>query len=144
MALIFLDENLNELNGMPLRTSHDGHLGEAKEMLFYIRNRKADVFYRNIFITPLFDNSYYSYEDFELSKWSVKLMYGTLQPSEDEWDEIESGSSISVPNIGTIEGADTFTNHPIWIRVYCPGLTPSQIKKNIYFQIEYKEEKVRS
>lgn len=143
MSLIFLDKNLNELNGSPLRSSHDGFTGSVEEVLFFIRNRRDSVFYRNIFITPMFDNDYFSYEDFEISKWSVKLAYGTMQPSEDEWDEIENGSAISIPDIGSIEGSDTFTNHPVWIRIYCPGLTKSQIKKNMFLQLEYKEEKVR-
>lgn len=143
MALIFLDEGMNELNGKPIRTRHNGSTGGSNESMFFIRNRKEDVFYRNVFLTPLFDNDYYEYEDFETSRWSVKLHYGTVQPSENEWDQIESGQYLKMPDIGTIEGSDTFTNYPIWIRIYCPGLTEAQIKKNIGIQLEYKEEKVR-
>ena len=143
MALIFLDSELNELNSDPIRTVHDGFIGEANQVLFFIRNRVENVYYKNIFLTPMFDTTNYNYEDFEVSKWSVKLNYGTVQPSEDEWDEIENGQSISIPDIGTIEGSDTFTNHPVWIRVYCPGLSESQIKENMFLQLEYKQESVR-
>jgi len=64
-------------------------------------------------------------------------MYGKRRPTEEEWDLVKSGSAIQIPDIGTIEAADTFTNHPIWIRIYCPGNENAQIRENMQLNITY-------
>lgn len=144
MALYFLDKDFVEIDNSPIRTSHDGYIGQADQVLFFIRNRNPSVYYRNISLTPKFRETYTSSENFDSSSWSVKLYYGTIQPSEDEWDKVFSGETLNIPDIGSIEAPDTFTNHPIWVRVYCPGNTEAQIKENIFLELLYNEEKVRT
>jgi hypothetical protein len=69
-------------------------------------------------------------------------MYGKRRPTEAEWDRMRSGDGVELPDIGTTEAADTFTNHPIWVRVYCPGGEMAQLKENMRLKISYFERKV--
>ncbi len=88
MALYFLDKDFLEIDTSPIRTSHDGYIGQSDEVLFFIRNREPSVYYKNLSIAPKFRNTYTSSENFDSSSWSIKLYYGTIQPSEDEWDKV--------------------------------------------------------
>ena len=137
MSLQILKTDYTEFGDDPMRTFHDGHIGDSQEQIFYLRNRDASKYYTNITITPVFIGGYDDDGEFGVTGWGVKLMYGRRRPTEEEWDMIQSGSAIEIPDIGTLEGADTFTNHPIWVRVYCPGNEPAQIRENIQLNISY-------
>ena len=69
-------------------------------------------------------------------------MYGTRRPTEAEWDLVRSGDGIKIPDIGSTEAADTFTNHPVWTRIYCPALEPADIRENMQLKITYYARKV--
>ena len=74
--------------------------------------------------------------EFGLTGWGIKLMYGKGS-TEAEWDLVKSGDSIGIPDIGSTQAADTFTNHPIWVRIYCPGNESAQIRENIQLKVSY-------
>ena len=75
--------------------------------------------------------------EFGTTGWGIKLMYGKRRPTEEEWDLVKSGAAIILPDIGSIEAADTFTNHPVWVRVYCPGGEAAQIRENMQLKLTY-------
>ena len=144
MSLIFYDEKYESINEDPLRSFHDGHSGGIHEQIFYIRNKDPSRFYKNLTITPKSRGAYNDSGELGNTGWSIKLIYGQRRPTEEEWGLLTSGEGIILPDIGTIEGADTFTNHPVWTRIFCPGSTQAHIKENMYLEISYYEEKVRT
>lgn len=137
IRLQIFDENYESFQGNPLRSFHNGHTGDSHEQLFFIRNQNPSKYYTNIKITPVWLAGYQDNGEFGITGWGLKLMYGKRRPTEEEWDLIKSGSAIQIPDIGTIEAADTFTNHPLWIRIYCPGNEPAQIRQNMQLKITY-------
>lgn len=140
--LIFYNENYEAFDDNPLRSFHNGHIGNSHEEIFYLRNRDPSVYYKDITITPEMIGGYNDLGEFGLTGWGIKLMYGKRRPTEAEWDLVKSGESISIPDIGTTEAADTFTNHPIWVRLYCPGNEDAQIRENMQLRVSYFLRKV--
>jgi len=143
MALQLFDGDLVLLTALnPLRSHHDGHLGEAHEQVVYVRNQDAAKYYTSVTLQPELIGAYDDSGEFGTTGWSVKLLYGSRQPTEAEWDAALSGVAISLPDIGSTEAADTFTNHPVWVRVYCPGNEPVQIRENVQLKLRYFERNV--
>lgn len=140
MALDFYDEN-NDLYVDEFFTHHDGRLGGAYEKLIKIRNSDVTRYYTNVTLSYL-STGYQEFGEFGTNGWSIKFIYGTRQPTEAEWDEVRSGEPLDLPDIGTVDAADTFQYHPVWVRVYCPGATPVQRKKNQKLRITYYEKLV--
>mgnify|MGYP003112720137 FL=1 len=140
--LIFYDENYQAFDENPLRSFHNGYLGDSHEQICYLRNRDPSVYYSNIKIKPEMIGGYKDIGEFGLTGWGIKLMYGKRRPTEAEWDLVRSGDAISIPDIGTTEAADTFTNHPVWIRIYCPGNEDAQIRENMQLKVTYFVKKV--
>lgn len=126
----------------PMRTFHNGYLGGPHEEIFYLRNDDASNYYTNIVITPQMIGGYDDSGEFGTSGWGIKLLYGRRRPTEAEWDLVRSGDSIRVPDIGTTEAADTFTNHPVWTRVYCPAGEPADIRENMQLKVSFYTKKV--
>tara|TARA_Y100000310_G_C20286697_1_gene625208 strand:+ start:153 stop:611 length:459 start_codon:yes stop_codon:yes gene_type:complete len=135
--LQLLDDSYNSFEENPLRSFHNGHTGDSHEQLFFIRNQNPSKYYTNIKIAPAWIAGYEDKGEFGSTGWGIKLMYGKRRPTEEEWDLVKSGSTIQIPDIGTIEASDTFTNHPIWVRIYCPGGELAQIRENMQLQINY-------
>ena len=152
MALRFFDEGKaayasltitgTEANRQgPHRTFSDGRLGGAHEKLVYLRNDNPSTYYTDLVLSyeqELYNDS----GEFGDSGWGVKYLYGERRPTEAEWDEIRSGEPLVLPDIGTTLAADTYTFHPIWVRVYCPGGTAAQIRENQRVRLSYYEKKV--
>ena len=117
----YYDKHYKPINEKPLKTFHNGYSGEAYEEIFYLRNSDPATFYSDVYITPKFRLNYYKDSGVNGNTgWSVKVLYGKSKPTREEWDFVESGEEILIPNIGSEEAADTSTFHPIWFRVYCP------------------------
>ena len=108
-----------------------------------MRNKDPSRFYKQISLIAKSRNAYNDSGELGNTGWSIKLMYGEKRPTEEEWSLLVSGEGIVLPDIGTIEAADTFTNHPVWVRIFCPGNTKAHIKENMYIELSYYEEKVR-
>lgn len=143
MSLVFLDKQMKPFNGNPFRSFHDGYSGDVFEDKVYIRNLDKTRYYTEISIEPKFKNSYQK-DSGELGNtgWSIKLMYGERRPTEEEWAAVPPASVISIPDIGSESKADTIRKHPVWLRIFCPGNSPAQIKKNIFIELEYYEKVV--
>ena len=144
LRLAIYDYNYESYDNKPLRSFHNGHTGDAQEHLFFIRNHNASKWYTNIQLTPVVVGGYDDRGEFGTTGWGVKLMYGRRRPTEEEWDYVKSGSTILIPDIGSCEASDTFTNHPIWARIYCPGGEAAQIRENMQIKITYSVKEVGS
>lgn len=123
----------------PLRTRHDGHLGGADERIIHVRNQDPALYYTQVRLVPELIADYQDLGEFGLTGWGVKLMYGRRRPTDAEWDRVRSMDGIELPDIGSKEAADTFTNHPVWVRVFCPGGEPAQIRKSVRLRLSYRE-----
>lgn len=119
-----------------LRTTHDGHIGGSMEQILYLRNHDVSKYFTNITVTPKITGAYDDTGEFGTTGWGVKVLYGSRRPTEMEWDLVRSGDGVILPDIGTTEAADTTTNHPIWVRVYCPGGEPAQIRNNLSIEVQ--------
>ena len=136
MALAFYDDTKTLFSTDPLRTFHDGHLGGSQEHLIYIRNDDVAEYYTSLSV-HLSVSSYEDLGPFGTTGWGVKFIYGERRPTEDEWDQVRAGDSITIPDIGSTALADTFTYHPIWVRVVCPGAESAQIRSNQTIKVLY-------
>lgn len=135
--LKFLDEDLSPLDNLSLRSFHDGHAGGAHEQIFYVTNPDPAVYYANIELTPILVSTNQNIEEVINLTWSIKLMYGSRRPTEEEWDFISNGQKLTIPDIGTSESADTVVNHPVWIRIFCPGGETAQINEDFNLKLTY-------
>lgn len=129
MGLAFYDSSQTAFGTDILRSFHDGHLGELWEDVIYLRNDSASRYYTNLVLSYTVD-SYQDFGEFGTTGWGIKFMYGQRQPTEAEWDLVRSGDPLTIPDIGTTLQADTFTYHPIWVRIICPGEQSAQIREN--------------
>lgn len=139
--LAYYNEDYEVFNGNPLRTVHNGKPGGASEKLIFIRNDDSANYYTDLvasYINDLQDD----YGSIGSTGWSVKILYGRRQPTEEEWDTVQNGQSIALPDIGSTLAADTYTFHPLWIRVYCPGAAPAQIREGQTLRVYFNEKKV--
>lgn len=123
-----------------LRAVKNGTKGGAVDVLMYLRNDDLSVYYRDLLITLEEVGGFEGY----LSEdgFYIKFLAGSSEPSEAEWDLVLPGESLPLEDIGNYEEADTYTYHPIWVRVYIPGKTPSQHKEFGTIKIYYTEYKV--
>jgi len=148
MALRFHDENKDlysenplSSNQGPLHTNLDGNLGGSFEQKFYLRNEDVSVYYTSI--TVGYESTLYSGAgESGTTGWGVKFAYGERRPTEAEWDKVNSGEAIALPDIGDTTLADTYTFHPLWIRVYCPGGQAAQRRQDQTIVVTAYERKV--
>jgi hypothetical protein len=125
----------------PQRTHSDGRLGGAFETVVYVRNDDPSTYFTDI-VMSYESELYNDVGEFGDSGWGIKYMYGERRPTEAEWDEVRSGEPLALPDIGSTVAADTYTYHPFWMRVYCPGGTAAQLRENQRLRISYYERKV--
>jgi hypothetical protein len=139
--LRFYDSSQQLYGSDPLRTVHDGQPGGAHEVLFYLRNDDVTTYYENVSVGYRSDE-YDSSGEYASTGWGIKFMYGERRPTEAEWAQVASGSSVMINDIGSTVAADTFTYHPVWVRVYCPGQSRSQLRGNQNIVVLAYEKKV--
>lgn len=95
----------------PFVVSLDGSLGSSIERKAYVRNKSVGTSYTGITVTPvgvgLVDGT---------NGFSWKLSAGSTKPTEEQWDSISNGNTISLGNI-----SDTTTYEAFWIKVEVPS-----------------------
>ena len=142
--LQFFNEANQNSSLTELVSSHNGYTGGSFEKKFYLRNDEADKYYTNIEVVPVFANDELPNGAlYTTTGWSIKLKYGSEQPSEEEWAEINVNERLEVPSIGTIASGNTDTYYPIWVRIYCPGNTSPVIKTDFSIKVSYVESVVQ-
>lgn len=136
MSLIILDSELQPITG-PFVTEHNGFTGGQQEFVFYFKNQFPEFYYENIRLkVEMADLELGSI--FSESGWSVKLKFGSEQPTEKEWGDVIVNNEITLPvNIGSSEVANTESLFPVWVRVFCPGHTDPQYKTDINLSLKY-------
>lgn len=136
MSLIILDSDLQPITG-PFVTEHNGFTGGQQEFVFYFKNQFPEFYYENIRLkVEMADLELGSI--FSESGWSVKLKFGSEQPTEKEWGDVIVNNEITLPvNIGSSEVANTESLFPVWVRVFCPGHTDPQYKTDINLSLKY-------
>ena len=125
----------------PIRTFHNGFTGGSDEVKFFIRNNMVEYYYEDITLEVTMPDLIQN-DIFSTSGWSVKIAQQSEQPTEKEWGEIFVNNNVSIPNIGSSSTADTDTLYPVWIRVFCPGHTLSDIKTNMSLKLKYSKKMV--
>lgn len=136
MSLIILDSELQPITG-PFVTEHNGFTGGQQEFVFYFKNQFPEFYYENIRLkVEMADLELGSV--FSESGWSVKLKFGSEQPTEKEWGDVIVNNEITLPvDIGSSEVANTESLFPVWVRVFCPGHTDPQYKTDINLSLKY-------
>ena len=140
MSLLILDSEYNTFDGN-LITNHNSFTGGEDVKLLYLKNEDPQVYYSGIRLEPIMPDLIPG-DLFSSSGWSVKMIYGASEPTEKEWDLALINGSVSIPDIGDETNADTATYKPVWIRVFCPGHTEPQIKKDISLRLYFSEKVV--
>lgn len=120
---------------------HDGRTGGADDKIIYIRNNDPANYYTDI-VVSYENNQLDDYGETGSTEWSVKFLKGSRRPTEAEWDSVRSGESITLEDIGSTVAADTYTFHPFWVRVYCPGNAPAQVREGQSIRVWFNEHKV--
>ena len=140
MSLIILDADKNPISSAFV-TEHNGFTGGQEEFLFYFKNQYPEFYYENIQVIvkmPDLDTG----GIFSESGWSVKIKYGSEQPTEKQWGDILINNSLTIPSIGSSVVANTESLFPVWVRVFCPGHTSPQYKKDIKLDLKYYKKMV--
>ena len=117
----------------PMRHAVDGRVGGVIERLYYVRN----------------DNSNRSYTDITLKAvssvakdivsgadgYSIKLSKGSTQPTDQEWDTVDGGNTITWTSITE----DTLLYNPFWLRIEVPKGAPVDTVISSFFRISGTE-----
>lgn len=130
MSLNLLDSDLNPIS--EFKTTHNGYTGGSYEFKFYLQNDNTNQYYENIKVIPVFPDLI-SNNILTESGWSIKIKQTEVQPTEFEWDKVFINQECLVDSLLNLNPL------PFWVRVFCPGLTDSQIKKNISLKLQYIE-----
>lgn len=137
MGLKLYNSEQEEFTGSTkFRPVIDGHLGGVHEEKIYVRNDNASLYYVGVMVS-LITSAYDGAGENGYSGIGFKFIYGERRPTEAEWDEAISGESIYLPDIGTTAAADTYTYHPVWVRVYVPGNTSASVIENFIIRVYY-------
>ena len=141
MSLSILDKNNNVITGA-LATTHNGFTGGQDEVLIQLKNQHAEYYYENIELQVNIEGELQEGDIFSDSGWSVKLYFGSEQPTEKIWGDVLVNSTIQLGSIGSSVVANTESFYPIWIRVFCPGHSEPQVKTNISLSLKNHKRQV--
>ena len=113
----------------------DGVSGGVYETVIYVHNDDPAFIYTDIYLKYLVDGSDTWLDNSGLlgnTGFSVK-MWKDSKPTELAWNGIIPSEVIQLNMIG-IQGdpnvPETSAYYPVYIRVYCPGGTPTQIMRD--------------
>lgn len=121
----------------PLLIVGDGKYGTVTQRKLYLRNNSALNYYTNNEITVV-DTVDPDYVDGSLDiTW--KLSPGSTQPSDEEWEAIATGNTITLSNLGSSGSPNTSTYLPFWVRTETPRNIEVQTVLDIQLQIGTSE-----
>ncbi len=102
----------------PLLIVMDGKYGGVLQKKLYIRNGNTLAWYSDISLQIVDLTDITNIDGTKGFTW--KLIEGTTQPSDDQWDAITTGNAITFDDLGTLGSSDTSTYLPFWLRVEIP------------------------
>ena len=106
MIKIYKDADaLQELLGNQILTTHNGFTGESSVFKVYLKNDDANKTYNNVNVRLEIHES--------LQGWQSKVLKGSEEPSEEEWDSASDSVQFDIN--------DTTTIYEISFRLACPA-----------------------
>lgn len=105
---------------LPIRNTFDGILGENVHTLLYVRNDDNSRYYENIKVQPI-SLVTPSQVDNVSTGHGMKLIAGSTQPTEAQWEATDYANQISLSDLGVSGSADTTSYLPFWCRIECPA-----------------------
>lgn len=135
MALHFFNQDHEQFDpGDTFRPFINGYAGGSHEEIIYIRNDSALRWFSNVRVSVV-SGPYDAEGELGASGFSFKFMYGERRPTEAEWDSVESGAALELPDIGDVDAADTSSFVPFWLRCGVPGGTAAQINESFTIRL---------
>jgi hypothetical protein len=125
-------------DSLPYTTSHDGVLGEVTEDRLFVRSDTNLQWYSNVSVQAISLSSP-SEVDGTSTGHGIKLSVGSTQPTEAEWEAIDFGNSVTIPNIGAAGAGDNSTYQPFWVRTECPAGAAASNRETNVLRISYTE-----
>ncbi|MHA1909774.1 MAG: hypothetical protein ACW98Y_20930 [Candidatus Thorarchaeota archaeon] len=117
----------------------DGRVGGIQDRRIYIRNDETIRWYENITLSVI-DYTGDSIVDGTNPGFYWKLMEKDIIPTNEEWDLIASGNTLSLSSdLGSSLLADIVTYLPVWIRVAIPRGQSIQTIKGVILRISATE-----
>jgi hypothetical protein len=128
----------------PIVTAHDGQTGGVVTLQLYLRNDESTLWYSNVTIRPVDLVEAYPYGDVAYTEtgWGVKLSQGSDEPTTAEWEDIEWGNTIDMPDVGSSSLANTTTYSPFWYLISCPPNLDAITKTDIVLRTSWTENAV--
>ncbi len=137
MGIAIYDDEQNALTEIDrFRPFVNGYTGRSFDQLIYLRNDDVSKYFTNVTVS-IIASTYDANGEFGESGIGFKFIYGERRPTEAEWDIVETGAPISLPNIGEEGSADTSTYYPIWVRTIVSGGTNAGINDSFTIRVSY-------
>ena len=96
----------------PFQFSHNPDEAFTQEKKFFLRNADATKYYESV---TVYLSPGALVADGNSAGWAWKMIQQDTQPHEDDWDNVASGNTITLDDIG--EAGDANTDYtPMWLR----------------------------
>lgn len=120
----------------PVWTTHDGQTGGIVTLQLYLKNDDVAKWYSNVTVQPIDLVDAYPYGDvgYDETGWGVKLSEGSTEPTIAQWEDIDWGNTITMPDI-----TDAVSYIPFWYLISCPPLIDAKTKTDIVLRTAYTE-----
>jgi len=103
----------------PFRVTFDGRTGGVVAQQVFVRNDDIRKSYLDISILAI-DSLNENLVDGSTSGWEWKLASKSVPVTGEEWDTIDPGSTLTLPDIGSTTLPDIHTYLPVWVYVKIP------------------------
>ena len=117
----------------PILTNHDSSKGSSSVKKLFLRNDSDDFTYSNISV-------YFSPENLVSPSNSRKFKYKLLkqddQPSDSQWQNLDSGNEITFSEI------NNQNYYPFWIQITVPPRTPAVRIEDVQLSVRYESVQV--
>ena len=119
----------------PLHGYVDGVSGGVYDLVLWVRNDDTGFVYTDVYVQYLEDGSTTCMTELNTvaGLGIVVKMAKSTKPTEIMWAALPPASSIQLEDIGIIgetNTPDTASYQPVYVRIYCPAGTPTQIMRD--------------
>lgn len=123
----------------PFTVTFDGRIGGAQDRLIYVHNDDPTLWYSGITVAVR-DVEGVDITDDSVAGWSWRLMSKDIVPTEEEWELVTHGASLSLSsNLGSAVIGDIITFLPVWVRVQIPRGQAISVIKDVTLRITATE-----